>query len=302
VLTIPHKTGFKSGYVAIVGRPNVGKSTLLNNLLNLRLSSVTRRPQTTRHQIRGILNGTDHQIVFLDTPGILAPRYKLQEAMLQAVHRALYDADLILYMTTAGQESDTGVAKAFESISKLQKKVVIAINKIDLYGKAAVLPRIQACFDIYSPEAIIPISALKSDGLDVLRDTLLTALPEGLPLYDQQQVTDQPERFFVAELIREQVFHYFADEIPYATNVIIDEFKERRNSKDFIRAIIFVERDSQKGILIGKKGTALQRIGKAARHDIEQLLDRPVFLQLQVKVKEKWRKREEILKDFGYYQ
>jgi GTP-binding protein Era len=291
---------FKCGYVAIVGEPNVGKSTLLNNLLSYRISSVTRKPQTTRHQIKGILNGDDHQIIFFDTPGILQPGYRLQEAMLQAVQRSLQDADLVLLLLSASGDSHTPDLDKIKTAADSGKPLIVAINKIDLYPKNTVLPLIDTCQTRLQPEAVLPISALQNDGIDILKQEIINQLPQGFPFYSQDQITDHPERFVVAELIREKIFQLYSDEIPYATNVSIDEFKERQYGKDYIKATIYVERSSQKGILIGKKGAALQKIGNLARREIERLLDRPVYLDLWVKVKEKWRKDDKALKEFGY--
>ncbi len=291
---------FKSGYVAIVGRPNVGKSTLLNNLLNFKISAVTRKPQTTRHQIRGILTGDDHQIVFLDTPGMLEPSYKLQEAMLQAVHRSLKDADLALFIIEAGAVSKQDLDH-LKTIRELNTKLILAVNKVDIVAKGKLLPLLDFYHKQQRIDTLVPISALRKDGLEELKQELISALPAGFPFYSKDQITDHPERFLVAEIIREKIFLKFGDEIPYSTTVEIDEFKEREKHKDFIRATIFVERKSQKGILIGKNGAALKAIGQLARQDIEKALDRPVYLELWVKVKEKWRQNEIILKEFGYY-
>lgn len=287
--------------MAILGRPNVGKSTLLNNLLNFKVSAVTRKPQTTRHQIKGILNGEDHQIIFLDTPGLLEPKYKLQDAMLKAVYRALNDADLVLFMVTAAAIPDERDIAFLEKLSNIPACCFLIINKMDRIPKNQVLPMIEYYGHYQQVKSIIPISALKLDGLDTLKGEIIHALPPGRPFYATDQISDHPERFMVAELIREKIFQKYGDEIPYSITVAIDEFEERSNKKDFIRAIIYVERASQKGILIGKRGAALKNIGKLAREEIESLLGRAVFLELWVKVKEKWRQDEKWLKAFGYY-
>ncbi|MCH9008505.1 GTPase Era [candidate division KSB1 bacterium] len=292
---------FKSGYVAIVGQPNVGKSTLLNNLLNFKVSAVTRKPQTTRHQIRGILTGDDHQIVFLDTPGLLEPKYRLQEAMLQAVHRSLKDADMALFMVEASSEPDKHDVHHLEKVQKLSRQIILVVNKIDRISKARLLPLLDFYHKSMGVSKLVPISALKIDGLDALKQEIIAALPPGLPFYSKDQVTDHPERFLVSEIIREKIFLRYADEIPYSTTVGIDEFKEREHHKDFIRATIYIEKKSQKGILIGKKGAALRKIGQMAREEIEETLGRPVYLELWVKVKEKWRQSETLLKEFGYF-
>ncbi len=294
------KPPFKSGYVAIVGRPNVGKSTLLNHVLQFKISSVTRKPQTTRHQIRGILNGENYQVVFLDTPGLLHPKYKLQEAMLRASHRALQDADLTLFLVEAGPKPNPPDLETLAEVQKMASRLILVINKVDLVRKEEILPTIQFFYERHGLECIVPVSALKSDGLDELTQAIVSMLPVGLPFYSREQMTDHPERFLVAEIIREKIFLKYGDEIPYSTTVAIDEFKERGKHKDFIRATIYVERNSQKGILIGKKGSALKGIGLLARDDIEELLGRSVFLELWVRVKEKWRQNELLLKEFGY--
>jgi len=294
------KSGFKSGYVAIVGKPNVGKSTLLNNLLSFKISAVTHKAQTTRHQIRGILNGDDYQIIFLDTPGLLAPKYRLQETMLAAAHRSLQEADLSLFLIQADAGQNKADFKFLEECAEHARKLVLVINKIDLVPKEELLPLIQFFHETGKVEQIIPVSALKDDGLDLLRDEIVKYLRAGVPFYSREHVTDHPERFLVAELIREQIFLRFADEIPYSTTVEIEEFKERKKSKDYVRACIYVERTSQKGILIGKKGNALKKIGSDARVEIQEVLGREVFLELWVRVKEKWRESEILLKEFGY--
>ena len=291
----------KVGYVAIVGQPNVGKSTLLNNLLDFKVAAVTRKPQTTRHQIRGILNGEDHQIIFFDTPGLLEPKYKLQEAMRQAAFRSLRDADLVLFMVAAAKEPDEFDTKLLNQIHDFNSSIILLLNKMDIISKNQVLPVMEYYSQLGTLKSIMPISALKKDGLDSLKEEILSALPTGQPFYDDDQIMDHPERFIVSELIREKIFQRYGEEIPYATTVQIDEFKERKDGKDFIRAIIYVEKASQKGILIGKKGAALKDVGRIARQEIEHLLERKVFLELWVKVKEKWRQDEKMLKEFGYY-
>ena len=295
------KKNIKVGYVAIVGQPNVGKSTLLNNLLDFKVAAVTRKPQTTRHQIRGILNGEDHQIIFFDTPGLLEPKYKLQEAMRQAAFRSLKDADLVLFMVAAAREPHEFDTKLLNEIHDFNSSIILVLNKMDIISKNQVLPVMEYYSQLGTLKSIMPISALKEDGLDSLKEEILSALPAGQPFYDDDQIMDHPERFVVSELIREKIFQRYGEEIPYATTVQIDEFKERNDGKDFIRAIIYVEKASQKGILIGKKGAALKDVGRIARQEIEHLLERKVFLELWVKVKEKWRQDEKMLKEFGYY-
>lgn len=289
------------GYVAIVGQPNVGKSTLLNNLLDFKVAAVTRKPQTTRHQIRGILNGKDHQVIFFDTPGLLQPKYKLQEAMRQAAYRALNDADVILFMAEAAAEPDEYDIKLLNEIQGVNNSIVFALNKMDVISKNLVLPVMEYFSQFESIKTVVPISALKKDGLDILKEEIIAILPWGQPFYMTDQIMDHPERFVASELIREKIFQRYGAEIPYATTVEIDEFKEKPDGKDLIRAVIYVEKASQKGILIGKKGAALKEVGKIAREEIEHILGRKIFLELWVKVKEKWRQDEKVLKEFGYY-
>ncbi len=293
--------GFKAGYVAILGRPNVGKSTLMNALLGQKLSIVTPKPQTTRHRILGILTGEGYQIVFFDTPGLLDPHYKLQEVMMKSAERAAEDADVVLFMIEALPESHELDFQLLERLRVETKPAVLAINKIDLVAKDQLLPLIDECHRRYNFREIVPISALKQDGTEILRDVLVKYLPEGEPLYPEDMITDHPERFFVAEIIREKIFQKYGEEIPYSTTVVIDEFKERPGAKDYIRASIYVEKPNQRKILIGKGGEALKRIGRLAREEIELFLGRPVYLELWVGVKEKWRQREPLIRQFGYH-
>lgn len=291
---------FKVGYVAIVGRPNVGKSTLLNNLLNFKVAAVTNKPQTTRHQIRGILTGAHYQVIFFDTPGLLQPKYKLQDAMLKAAQRALHEADLALFMVPAAAAPDPQDVLFLDQTLKVNPNIILVINKVDQIPKNEILPLMEFYSASKKITTIVPISALKRDGLEELKNEIIAALPAGVPLYSADQIMDHPERFLVAEVIREKIFQRYGEEIPYASNVIIDEFRENPGGKDFIRAIVIAEKKTQKGILIGNQGAALKQVGKEAREEIEFLLGRPVFLELWVKVREKWRQNEKALKEFGY--
>jgi GTP-binding protein Era len=291
----------KAGYVAIVGEPNVGKSTLLNALLNQKLSIVSARPQTTRQRVLGILSTDDAQVVFLDTPGLLQPKYLLHEKMVHSAHMALQDADIVLLLTEAsrGTELPPVVEQTVAGIGE-DKKLVLVINKVDTVQRQAVLPVIEHFARSGKFADIIPISALKGENLPDLLKTIVQYLPEHPAFYPPDSVSEQPERFFAAELIREKIFELFREEVPYSAAVQIIDFKEREVGKTYVNADIIVERDSQKGILIGKGGAALKRIGQRARVDIEQMVGRPVFLELHVKVREKWRENEALLKRLGY--
>ena len=297
-------TTFRAGYVAIVGEPNVGKSTLLNALLGQKISIVTPKPQTTRHKILGILSGENYQIVFLDTPGIIKPRYRLQEVMVEAARSAIEDADVVLLMIDVTEVDTSTVEERYNHLilllRPLQKPVLLLLNKIDLIRKSELLPMIDAFVKVYPFREIIPISALKADGVDDLREALMQFLPEGPPFYPPDIVSGQTERFFVSEIIREKIFQKFREEIPYSTAVQVVEFREREKGKDFISAEIYVERDSQKAILIGREGRALREVGFDARREIEEFLGREVYLELHVKVREKWRDSDAWLKRLGY--
>jgi GTP-binding protein Era len=287
----------KSGYISIVGKPNVGKSTLLNRLLEIKLSIVTAKPQTTRKRILGILTEGEYQCYFLDTPGLIDPDYELQEHMLKQIKIALNDADIIIWVIDPWfkkQEYPATFLKAFQ-----KKPVICAINKIDLVDRRELLSVIDTARALPVKE-IIPLSALTGEGIDVCKENIHKYLPDGPFLYPQEDISDRPERFFAAELIREKVFELFSEEIPYSTCVLIDEFKERTKGKDYIRATIYVEKKSQKGIVIGKNGEALKRVGSDARQAIEKFLGRGVYLELWVKVKDKWRKNKRFLKELGY--
>ena len=290
---------FKSGYVVIVGRPNVGKSTLMNALLRQKLSIVSPKPQTTRHRILGILNGDGYQIVFLDTPGLVEPKYLLQEKMLKSARATMGEADLILAMVEA-EEIHTDDENMPSLLAPYAVPKFLLINKIDLLPKDRILPVIDHYRATAAFQEIIPVSALHNDGVDLLLTQILKALPKGDPYYPPDIISDEPERFFVSEIIREQIFLQYGEEIPYSTTVQIDEFHEKQEGKDFIRAVIYVERDSQKGILIGKGGGAIKRVGSSSRESIEAFLDRPVFLALDVRVQKKWRKDPKAIRRLGY--
>lgn len=298
---------FKAGYVAIVGEPNVGKSTLLNTLLQHKISIVTPKPQTTRYKIIGIMTGENYQIVFLDTPGLIKPRYLLQEVMMEYAESALRDADIILFMVDVKKvKMSENIVNSlpFEILKKHvnEKPIILVINKVDLINKLEVLPMIDFFSKIFPFKEIVPISALKGQNIDELKKVLIQYLPHHPPFYPPDMITEHPERFFVAEIIREKIFQFYRQEIPYSTTVSIVEFKEAQTEgeRDYIRAEIYVEKDSQKGIIIGKDGQMLKKIGKLAREEIEWFLGRPVYLELYVKARSKWRDSKAWLRRLGY--
>jgi GTPase len=289
---------YKAGYVALVGKPNVGKSTLMNALVGQKLSIATHKPQTTRHRILGILSKNNYQAIFLDTPGLIDPRYALQQVMVEKIHRAISDADVVLVILDI---TEPGIPDAIiRSIDSRSIPVFLILNKCDLINRNDALPVIEKLNRTYSCTGIIPISALRGEGIDTLEDQIATHLPVHPPYYPPDIVTEHPERFFVAEIIREQIFLLYDEEIPYSTTVLIEDFTEQEGRKDVIRAEIVVDRESQKPIIIGKGGAKLKSLGVRARKQIEEFLGRPVFLQLFVKTREKWRNTDAWLKRFGY--
>ncbi len=288
----------KSGFVNIIGNPNVGKSTLMNDLVGERISIITSKAQTTRHRIMGIVNGEDFQIVYSDTPGVLKPNYRLQESMLRFSTGALTDADVLLYVTDTVEQYDKHL-DFIEKVKRTPVPVVLVINKIDL-STPEQLERLVEQWKGVLPEAdIVPVSALNHFNVENLFRLILEKLPEGEPYYPKDTLTDKPLRFFASEIIREKIFLTYDKEIPYSVEVVIEEYKETP-SIDRIRAVIYVARDSQKGILIGHKGTRLKRVGMAAREDLEDFLQKKVFLELFVKVNDEWRDNEKLLRKFGY--
>lgn len=294
---------FRAGFAAIIGRPNVGKSTLMNCLVGQKVSIVTNKPQTTRHKILGIHTAEHHQVVFLDTPGLIRPRYLLQETMMNSARSAIADADCVLFMVDASQVlrgEDEADEPAFQILQRVRKPVFLIINKVDLVDKQALLPLIDRYSKTFAPKEIFPISALQRTGTDELLEWIVREMPEHPPYYPPEMVSEHSERFFVSEIIREKIFQKYKEEIPYSTSVDIIEFREREGRKDFIAAEIYVERATQRGILIGRSGRALKEIGETARKDIEEFLGRKVFLELHVKVREKWRESESWLKKLGY--
>ena len=289
----------KSGFVNIIGNPNVGKSTLMNALVGERLSIITSKAQTTRHRIMGIVNGDDFQIVYSDTPGILRPNYKLQESMMNFVIGALRDADVILYVTDTVEQGDEASEEIVEKISLSGLPVIVAVNKIDLSDPEK-LEAVVAKWQERLPRAeVVPVSALHAFNVGGLFDRIVALLPEGEPYYDRDTLTDRPMRFFASEIIREKIFLNYEKEIPYSVEVEIDSYREEPNI-DRIMATIYVSRDSQKGIIIGHRGERLKKVGTAARIDLEKFLNKKVFLQLQVKVDSDWRNSDRRLTKFGY--
>jgi GTP-binding protein Era len=281
----------KVGYVAVIGRPNVGKSTLVNTLLKFKLAAVSPKPQTTRYKILGIINEEDAQILLLDTPGIFKKSmYALHDYMIKEAVESIRDADVVVWVVepVMPTELEEDIAEKIKEATKEKKTpVILAINKIDTVHKNALLPIMDMYSKLYDFAAYVPISALKNDGLDRLLEEIKKHLPEGEPFYPTDQLTDKPLRFIVAEIIREKIFLHYRQEIPYSTAVKVEEFRE--GDPIYIRAVIFVERESQKGILIGKGGQALKRVGTEARKEIEAILGKKVYLELWVKVKKDWR-------------
>ena len=295
-----NKKTFKSGYVAIVGKPNVGKSTLINDFLGCKLSIVTPKPQTTRKKIMGVLTKEEYQIVFYDTPGVMEPRYELQKYMVKEAFDAIEDADVVLMMAEPFEPPTEWDKEILKKLSQVNTPVILAINKIDLIEKDSLIPILSAYDQQFKFAEIVPISALKGTNLDLMLNLVVKYLPEGEPFYPEDYMTDYNERFLASEIIREKVFEFYGEEIPYSTTVEIEEFKEREAGKDFIKAIIYVERDSQKGIIIGENGKAIKRVGVIAREEIEKQIGRKVFLELWVKVMEKWRKDKKKMYKLGY--
>ncbi|OGU32881.1 MAG: GTPase Era [Ignavibacteria bacterium GWA2_35_9] len=294
----------KSGYVAILGLPNAGKSTLMNALLGQKLSITTSKPQTTRKQILGILSSENYQAIFLDTPGIIKPGYLLQEKMMEAVSRSVKNADIIVLIidVSSDPEGKQTLNNIFitEKVSNTGKPFLLLLNKIDLTQQEKVRNLISKLEPLNKFNKIIPVSALLNFNIEEVLGSIVELLPEGPKYYPDDIVADENERFFVSEIVREKVFELYKEEIPYGTEVIIVDFKEREDKKDYILAEVIVERESQKGILIGKKGAALKKLGLDARKSVEEFLQKEVYLELKVKVKNKWRSDEKQLRSFGY--
>jgi GTP-binding protein Era len=290
--------GHRSGFVNILGNPNVGKSTIMNALVGEKLSIITSKAQTTRHRIMGIVNGDDFQIVYSDTPGILKPQYKLQETMMNLVNIALSDADLIVYITDIKEYT----ANESDFISKIKESaipVIIVVNKIDLTNQIDLEKIVESWHFAFPDSPVIPISAINNFNLDALLKAILEKLPEAPPFFPKDQLTDKYERFFASEIVREKILLNYKKEIPYSIEIEIENFTEEKNLIK-IRALIHVTRDSQKGIIIGHKGAMLKRVGTEARYDMEDFFQKKVFLELYVKVTKDWRDKPLMLKRFGY--
>jgi GTP-binding protein Era len=293
----------RSGYAALIGRPNAGKSTLLNKLVGEKIAAVSNKPQTTRHKIKGIVTSEDGQVVFVDTPGIHKPGYLLNRRMMAAVHDAIATVDVLVLMRDASVSTGNGDNFVLEIVKQSGKKAILVLNKIDkIREKGKLLPLIDHYSKEYDFAEIVPVSALKGDEVENLLSQIVKHLPEGPPIFDEDELTDQPMRLLVAELVREKILHTTGDEIPYVTAVITEKFDETEPDKTVIYCAIYVERASQKKIIIGKGGARIKDIGTRARYDIENLLGHRVHLQLFVKVVDDWRNREQKLDEIGVYE
>jgi len=294
----------KSGYVAIIGLPNVGKSTLMNALLGQKISITTSKPQTTRKRILGILSEENSQIIFLDTPGILKPIYLLQEKMMDDVVLSIKDADVFVIIYDVSSIASLKEAEENEIIKQIvddeSRKKILVLNKIDTLVQEKTVALIERYESTKKYFSVIPVSADKKFNLERIKNDIVECLPEGPKFYDDEIVSDGTERFFVTEIIREKIFELYDDEVPYSCEVLIAEFKERQNAKDFVSAEIVVERESQKPIIIGKAGRAIKELGEKSRKAIEDFLGKEVYLELRVKVRDKWRTNPNMLKSFGY--
>lgn len=290
----------KAGFVNIVGNPNVGKSTLMNLLMGERISIATFKAQTTRHRIMGIINTDDSQIVFSDTPGVLKPNYKLQESMLAFSESALQDADVLLYVTDVVEKPDKN-ADFITKVQRMKVPILVLINKIDLSNQAGVVKLIEAWKEVLPTAEIFPISAQAKFGVDSVLARIKELLPDSPPYFEKDQWTDKPARFFVTEIIREKILLYYDKEIPYACEVVVEEFKEAEKSIR-IRSLIYVERDSQKGIIIGHKGVAIKKVMTEARKTLEKFFQKSIFLEVFVKVDKDWRQNDRRLEAYGYRQ
>ena len=289
----------KSGFVNIIGNPNVGKSTLINSFLGQKLSIITHKAQTTRHRILGVLNDDNYQIVFSDTPGIITPKYELQESMMNFVYSIFEDADILIYMIDASSENYSNDDKIIEKLKSSKLPLLVLLNKIDLSNQDLVTQKMADISISFPTAKLFAISALNNFNLDILKEKIIELLPVAPAYFSKDTLTDKSERFFVEEIIREKILTHYKNEIPYSVEIEVEEFIEK---SDFvrIRAIIYVMRNSQKGIIIGHRGLGLKRIGSESRRDIEKMLGKKIFLETPVKVKKNWRNDKKQLKNFGY--
>lgn len=292
---------FKSGFVTIVGRPNVGKSTLMNNIIGEKLSIISNKPQTTRNKIQTILTKEDYQIVFVDTPGIHKPRHKLGEYMVDIAQSTLNEVDVVLFLTTADKKMGAGDKYILEQLKRAKSDVYLVVNKVDAVDKGLVAETIKSFTQEYDFAQVVPISAMTGENVDVLLNLIVDNIEEGPMYYPEDMITDQPERFIVAEIIREKMLHSLKDEVPHGTAVEVMIMKKDENKDLYhINATIYCEKSTHKSIIIGKSGAMIKKIGENSRRDIERLLDSKVFLELWVKVKKDWRDSSATLKTLGY--
>ncbi|KQX64774.1 GTP-binding protein Era [Paenibacillus sp. V4I3] len=294
------KKEFKSGFVAIIGRPNVGKSTLMNQIIGQKIAIMSDKPQTTRNKIHGVYTSNNGQIVFLDTPGIHKPTSKLGDYMSKVAHGTLGEVDAVLFLVDVAEGIGGGDRYIIEQLKHVETPVILVLNKIDLVQPEALLAIITNYKDLYNFAEIVPVSALKGNNVTTLLEQIVRYLPEGPQYYPADQITDHPEQFVCAELVREKILHLTREEIPHSIAVQIEDMRVEPNGVVHISAVIFVERDSQKGIVIGKQGSLLKEIGRQARRDIETLLGSKTFLELWVKVKKDWRNQDRVLRDLGF--
>jgi GTP-binding protein Era len=296
-----NENGYKSGFISIIGRPNVGKSTFLNRVIGQKIAIMSDKPQTTRNKIQGVLSLSDAQMIFIDTPGIHKPKHKLGDFMMKVAQNTLKEVDLILFMVNAEEGFGRGEEFILEKFQTVNTPIFLVINKIDQIHPDELLPIIDSYKEKYNFKEVVPISALEGNNVERLLEQIKGYLPEGPQYYPADQVTDHPERFIITELIREKALHLTREEIPHSLAVVLDKM-ERQPNKDIIHvmATVIVERDSQKGIIIGKQGSMLKEIGKRARVDIENLLGSKVFLELWVKVQKDWRNKMSQLRDYGF--
>ncbi|HLR03854.1 MAG TPA: GTPase Era [Virgibacillus sp.] len=294
---------YKSGFIAIIGRPNVGKSTFLNRVIGQKIAIMSDKAQTTRNKIQGVLTDEESQLIFIDTPGIHKPKHRLGDFMVKTAESTLNEVDMIMFMINAEEGYGKGDQYIIDRLQKVKNRpVFLVINKIDLIHPDDIFPLIEQYKNMYDFNEVIPVSSLQGNNVNHLLEILKDNLPNGPKYYPDDQVTDHPERFIISELIREKVLRLTKEEIPHSVTVIIENIKSRENGLLFIQAVVITERKSQKGILIGKQGHMLKEIGKQAREDIQQLLGSKVYLELWVKVQKDWRNRINILQEYGYKQ